>query len=190
MSNVSIDHFRDLGYFRPKVRYYFNFLLTYSTRYIMWKISLYIMLIDLIVVIPYYQFFSLLSNTGLNRNRLIGFSSFLTFLFIYIFLQLGEYFPSLTKQPPSYLSIEMGVSRIGVIGVTVMAFLSGFGAVNCPYTYLNYFLKNIKDNDILQLEKQHILTTEKIYQKKKRIVVAKLEQKKKLSLSQEVKKFL
>ena len=80
----------------------------------------------------------------------------------------------------------MGVSRIGVIGVTVMAFLSGFGAVNCPYTYLNYFLKNIKDNDILQLEKQHILTTEKIYQKKKRIVVAKLEQKKKLSLSQEV----
>jgi len=67
--------------------------------------------------------------------------SFLIWFFILIlFWKIGDPFPILSPKH-GILSIEQCISRVGVIGVTVMAFLSGFGAVNCPYTYMSYFVK-------------------------------------------------
>jgi hypothetical protein len=79
----------------------------------------------------------------------------------YLFWRIGLYFPITTNKmhgeqllgslkpwifgicfgvPAGILSIEQCVGRIAVLGVTFMAVLSGFGAVNGPYTFLTYFL--------------------------------------------------
>lgn len=61
-------------------------------------------------------------------------------IFIYFFWKIGDPFPLLSPKQ-GILSIEQAISRVGVIGVTVMALLSGFGAVNYPYTSMAYFMR-------------------------------------------------
>lgn len=67
-------------------------------------------------------------------------SSIMWCFIIYLFWKIGDPFPILSPKH-GIISIEQCISRVGVIGVTVMACLSGFGAVNCPYTYMSYFVK-------------------------------------------------
>ena len=64
----------------------------------------------------------------------------------------------------SIFSIEQGISRIGV---TLIAVLSGFGAVNCPHTYMSYFMRHVTDTDIANVEKRLLQTAESIIAKKK-----------------------
>jgi len=63
-------------------------------------------------------------------------------VYIYLFWKIGDPFPILSPKQGIF-SIEQGISRIGVIGVTVMALLSGFGAVNYPYTSMTYFVRSV-----------------------------------------------
>jgi len=125
------------------------------------------MLVTLIVILPFYQFYLLVTNYGVtDKKKAMALASLCLLIFLYGFWKVGDPFPINTADKHGIFSIEMGISRIGVVGVTVMAFLSGFGAVNCPYTYLSYFLRNIKDSDIQQLEKQLHLTLEKNFEQK------------------------
>uniref|UniRef100_A0A2K6LTM7 Golgi pH regulator conserved domain-containing protein n=1 Tax=Rhinopithecus bieti TaxID=61621 RepID=A0A2K6LTM7_RHIBE len=86
----------------------------------------------------------------LHKQRLL-FSCLLWLTFIYFFWKLGDSFPILSPKH-GILSIEQFISWVGVIGVTLTALLSGFGAVYCPYTFMSYFLRNVTDTDIVALE--------------------------------------
>lgn len=68
-------------------------------------------------------------------------------------------------------TIEQAVSRIGVVGVTVMAVLSGFGAVNYPYTSMAYFISKVSQSDVINVERKLMQTMDMILVKKKRIAI-------------------
>uniref|UniRef100_F6Q9X3 G protein-coupled receptor 89B n=3 Tax=Tetrapoda TaxID=32523 RepID=F6Q9X3_XENTR len=143
-------------------------LLNSSSRYFHWKLNLCVILLVLVFVVPFYIGYFVVSNIRLLHRQRLLFSCTVWLTFMYFFWKLGDPFPILSPKH-GILSIEQLISRVGVIGVTLMALLSGFGAVNCPYTYMSYFLRNVTDADILALERRLLQTMDMIVSKKKRI---------------------
>ncbi|KAI9591639.1 Golgi pH regulator [Syncephalis fuscata] len=128
----------------------------YHSRWLLWKINLAILLALVIGAIPFYQIYIILGNTG-----------------------EGDYFPieKALDGDQSWLSMTPLMSRIGVLGVTIMAILSGFGAVNSPYTTLFVFLRKIDMADVQATERKLGQLVDTLIGKRKRIVTAQLRQK-------------
>ncbi|KAL7290051.1 hypothetical protein TKK_0015780 [Trichogramma kaykai] len=144
-----------------------------SSRYFHWNVGLYLLLFMVIVLIPFYIAYFIISNIRNLRLNLIRPLTVLIYLvYLYFFWKLGDPFPLLSPKK-GLLSIEQGVSRIGVIGVTVMALLSGFGAVNYPYSSMAYFMRPVSGADVAAVERRLLQTMDMIIAKKKRIVLAK-----------------
>ena len=95
-------------------------------------------------------------------------------IYIVIFWRIGDSFP-IHNPKHGVLSVETCVSRVGVVGVTVMALLSGFGAVNYPYTSMAVFARKVTEHDVAQIERKLLQTMEMAVAKKKRIAVAQKE---------------
>nr|CAB3250756.1 Golgi pH regulator-like [Phallusia mammillata] len=147
-------------------------LLNASSRFFHWKFNLYSMLFVVVFLVPFCISYFVVSNIRFLQRYKIGAAAIVWGVFVYFFWKIGDPFPILSAQH-GILSIEQVISRVGVIGVTVMALLSGFGAVNCPYTYSSYFLRHVTDADIHSMEKKLMQTNERIISMKKRIAVAK-----------------
>ncbi|CAL7946531.1 unnamed protein product [Xylocopa violacea] len=144
-----------------------------SSRYFHWNVGLYMLLFMVIVLIPFYIAYFIISNIRFVRLKLIRpLTVIVYFFYLYLFWKIGDPFPILSPKK-GLLSIEQGVSRIGVIGVTVMALLSGFGAVNYPYTSMAYFMRPVTYADVQAIERRLLQTMDMIVAKKKRIALAK-----------------
>uniref|UniRef100_A0A915A875 Golgi pH regulator n=1 Tax=Parascaris univalens TaxID=6257 RepID=A0A915A875_PARUN len=95
-------------------------------------------------------------------------------VFIYFFWKTGDPFPILSAKHGIF-TIEQAISRVGVIGVTVMAILSGFGAVNAPYCYMTVFMRPVGGVHIAQMERKLMHTMEMIVAKKRRLCLLEKE---------------
>ncbi|ESO99086.1 hypothetical protein LOTGIDRAFT_201453 [Lottia gigantea] len=156
-----------------------------SSRLFHWKVGLFSILFTLIAVLPFYIAYYILGNIKIVPQKphvrtLCTFGAWLAFL--YLFWKLGDPFPILSPKHGIF-SIEQCIGRVGVVGVTIMALLSGFGAVNCPYTYMHYFVRHVTDADIQSIEKRLLQSLDMIIMKKKRIAIAKRENLRKASMS-------
>lgn len=102
------------------------------------------MLIDVIIVLPYYQFYLFGSSKSLSSRRAHSVASVFMLIYLIAFWKIGQPFHTNVAANGGVVrlfSVEPFMSRVAVIGVAVMAFLSGFGAVNTPYSYMFMFLK-------------------------------------------------
>jgi hypothetical protein len=155
-----------------------------------WRLSLVAMVADLVVLLPFAQLYYLLRATELRaRKRHLALASLalllpMLLLFVWAVVARAPQDPraksgSGAPADPAYapaagdgfalpwLATEV-IARLGVVGVTVMALLSGYGAVRCPYDYLHMFLHPVRDADIAEIEKQVAYVLEKVALKKRR----------------------
>lgn len=145
-------------------------ILNRDSRKLHWKVNLFLILFECVVVIPYSIFYFLcnIHPFFFRYRRPVAISGLM--IWLWIFWSFGSPFPFNVSG-----LIEPVISRVGVLGVTMMAILSGFGAVNSPYSYSAYFLRQVTEDDIECIEKKLLNTFNVIVSKKKRFAMIRHE---------------
>jgi len=93
---------------------------------------------SLLIVLPFYQFMQFITDLGIVRARIAAIISLVLYsFFIYGFIKFTDFFAMIE---PHYTILQSAMARLGVTGIIVVAGLSGYGAVNLPYSYLGPFL--------------------------------------------------
>jgi hypothetical protein len=146
-------------------------VLSGSYRWILWRLVLSLISWLLVFVVPSMVFYAMARQRRWRRRISVGVASVAELVYLHWFWQLGARF-EIVRNPDQhgFWSTEHMIGRIGVLGVTVMAVLSGFGAVNTPYRFLRYFLKPMDEQEIPLLEARIMRTMDMVVSKKRRIL--------------------
>eukprot|EP01029_Cantina_marsupialis_P003616 TRINITY_DN13537_c0_g1_i1.p1 TRINITY_DN13537_c0_g1~~TRINITY_DN13537_c0_g1_i1.p1 ORF type:complete len:467 (+),score=50.53 TRINITY_DN13537_c0_g1_i1:43-1443(+) len=148
-----------------------------DTRWILWKVDIWVMCVLLVFVLPVFFFSTFLLEQGWTKRAMIYGTIAFYIVFLGIFWKVGDQLPITTIVSigtSKFWTMEQYIGRIGIFGVTTMAVLAGFGAINGPYNYMTLFLKPTSDEEVAAVERRLIQSLEVIVQKKKRVVLEKM----------------
>ncbi|CAN6628448.1 hypothetical protein TRVA0_011S02982 [Trichomonascus vanleenenianus] len=134
-----------------------------TSRFVVWKVSTLTLLALLVFIIPWLAIYSYFRrNSGSHRVQL-GVSIGVFIGWLVLFELLGYYLPIDPLQKSSLT--EKCISRIGFIGITCMAVLSGFGAVSAPYTVFVSSPRPVSEADIERMDRSVTTTSELLTQR-------------------------
>ncbi|KAK9264175.1 Abscisic acid G-protein coupled receptor-domain-containing protein [Lipomyces tetrasporus] len=136
-------------------------------RFIAWRITTTFLLVILIVIVPIllaYHWFS--DSTGLTKRFIFLFTGLSFMAWLYIFYKIGDYLPLPKHIEGSFWKYTLSFSeeclaRVGLVGVSSMAVLSGFGAVSAPYSSFTSKPRTVSEMDISRV-RTGIETTEEL----------------------------
>ncbi|KAI8384486.1 Abscisic acid G-protein coupled receptor-domain-containing protein [Radiomyces spectabilis] len=143
--------------------------LSKTTRWHYWHANLSILLINVILIIPWYQTFAFLRHTRVWSFRTSIYVSTIVWCgYLYLFYNVG-YTPSsgTMEDPSTYSWTELGIFRVSTVGITIISLLSGFGVVNAPYSTFKIFARPVSERDYAVAERAYEQTMTVINDKKK-----------------------
>jgi hypothetical protein len=140
-----------------------------------WRFNLWCVVALLVLVLPFLHIHKFARATvGMTRVTSFLASVVLHAVALYAFYRLGD---GASSTFSDMLTAEQAVKRVGTIGVVLLAVLSGFGAVNFPYTTLSLFARHVGDAETAALERRLVQATETVVQRKKKEVLLRIELK-------------
>ncbi len=143
-------------------------VLTRTTRQYLWKLDLLVLCGTLLFGIPVHIWITVVRSRYGKSKRYAATALALQLVYLWGFWKLGDRFP-VVDESFSAFSKEQWIGRIGVVGVVAVAILSGFGAVNTPYTWLGYFTPTVNDAEMVATEQRLLHTMRMIASKKRRL---------------------
>ena len=135
-----------------------------------WRFNLRAVLVLLIFVLPFvhlHRFFTLAVGWRAKPRRAVAAALAAHLVLLYGFHRVGGGGENLDGAFGSE-SVARAVFRVGVVGVSMLAVLSGFGAVHFPYEVLSLFAKPVGDAESQALRRRLVQATETAVTRRKR----------------------
>ena len=124
----------------------------------------------LLAVLPYYHSYTLLSGK-LRPSKAAAGGAIALAAFSYAFWQLHFLAPTVpdAASPLRRFGMLEAVGRIGSLGVTLVAILSGYGSVSVPFSYISLFIRPVERAEIDAMEAQLQQTQHTLAEKRRAV---------------------